>query len=557
MSWDDFYPGRPHPQSLVGLLQEGWDRGALWMPDRIRVLPAFMRSDTPEFSEPPLVESDNPHLTIVGGAGGTAARLEDLSRAASALDSAGASMRTIRSQSAQLLSEISSARTHLHWKLQHSLAKVYTFPLLAAQIDVALGDVESYGRPVAEAADECVTSAATALSNIKDLARSMRRARQAYLDAEAEVERALESANRSRAMRSEMGNIRPFDPSVPGSSANELLKTGVRVGGSKALDGLGRIAGKNFGLEDRLASTMDETVDDAAYALLALTPFTLGVQKGGAVERLAGLTSKFADKAGKVPDRHVEVSRALGPERSLPMVHDVQGAARTVERLTGPGGAEPGTVALQRNVSGDGEVSWVAMLPGTQGGLTEEHGSDWLSNGQLMAGEVSASVEVIAQAMEQAGVQPGEEIMMIGHSQGGIAATAFAALPGVQGRYDIKHVVTLGSPVANQDLNPDTEYLSVENQRDIVPAADGMRNPDEANRTTVIADSAHLAGPTGELETGAHSMTGYRNVLDQIVASDHPSATRFVNGTRNYFDPKPSAGGSAQMLFYKGTVTEK
>lgn len=557
MSWDDFYPDMPHPDSAFGWIREKVDRGALLLPDRIPVLPAFMRPDSrPKFSEPPLGSSNNPHLTIIGGTGGTAARLEDLAMAASVLDDAGADLKFIRSQCSQLASEIDSAMVSLRWRLRHSLAKVHTYPLLAAQIEVLLGEVEFRGRPTAEAADVCVSSAATVKSDTSSLARAVRSARKSYLEAEAEAERALADASLSRAIRTGIGNARPFDPFMWGSTANKLLITGAKVGGSKALDGAGRLFGKNFGLEDRLAANTDDLVDDSAYALLALTPFGAGVEKGGAVERLAAVASKLARSAGQHPHRQVQVNRARGPQGSLPVAHDVQGAARTVEALTGRGGAEPGTIALQKNTLPNGDVNWFVMLPGTQGGLTEEHGSDWTSNAQLISGEISASVQVVEQAMEQAGVQRGEQVFMIGHSQGGLAATYFAALPKTRAKYDIKHVVTLGSPVGKMELNPVVEYLNVESTRDVVPSADGIRNLDEVNRTTVVADSAHLVGPSGELEVGAHSLTGYGNVLEQTAASEHPSTKHFFKGVEDYFDGSAPEGRS-QILYFRGKVTQK
>src|SRR5690554_4566555 len=46
MSWDDFYPDMPHPNSASGCIREKIDRGALLLPDRIRVLADFMRPDS-------------------------------------------------------------------------------------------------------------------------------------------------------------------------------------------------------------------------------------------------------------------------------------------------------------------------------------------------------------------------------------------------------------------------------------------------------------------------------------------------------------------------------
>jgi pimeloyl-ACP methyl ester carboxylesterase len=58
----------------------------------------------------------------------------------------------------------------------------------------------------------------------------------------------------------------------------------------------------------------------------------------------------------------------------------------------------------------------------------------------------------VLQAMREAGIQPGEDVMLMGHSQGGITAMALAADDAVRAEFDVTTVFTGGSPAGRFDL---------------------------------------------------------------------------------------------------------
>ena len=60
----------------------------------------------------------------------------------------------------------------------------------------------------------------------------------------------------------------------------------------------------------------------------------------------------------------------------------------------------------------------------------------------------SDQLDAIKEAMNAAGIAPGEAVEFAGHSQGGIMAAQLAADPGVRARYNVVSVVTAGSPTA-------------------------------------------------------------------------------------------------------------
>lgn len=143
-------------------------------------------------------------------------------------------------------------------------------------------------------------------------------------------------------------------------------------------------------------------------------------------------------------------------------------------------GLSHATIAIQRYRHEDGTSSWLVTIPGTDGKLNSPFG--WPQNAELMSNNRTQrmqadSARMVAAAMERAGIGPDEPVALIGHSQGGIVAATLAADEGMQERYDIAHVVTAGSPVANHPIPDKTWVTSIEIDDEVVAALDGAPNP--------------------------------------------------------------------------------
>ena len=95
---------------------------------------------------------------------------------------------------------------------------------------------------------------------------------------------------------------------------------------------------------------------------------------------------------------------------------------------------------------------------------------------------------------------PHEPVLLVGHSQGGMVAAALAA---GDTPYDVRHVVTAGSPTAQVDLPPDVRVLSLENRGDVVPLTDGEANRPSVGQVTVQFDAG------GEGLPGHHDYPRY------------------------------------------------
>ena len=151
----------------------------------------------------------------------------------------------------------------------------------------------------------------------------------------------------------------------------------------------------------------------------------------------------------------------------------------------------PGAIQIQRIVENE-QDRFVVYIPGTDDlspiPQDEEHARDMEANYQLIGGMDSAYGQGIQQAMLDAGLE-GKDVMLVGHSQGGMVSALLAANPDFTRHFNVQHVVTAGSPTAQvPDLPAGTSAIHFENRGDAVPLLDGEDNPDQPNRTTVKFD---------------------------------------------------------------------
>ncbi|MCW2723093.1 MAG: hypothetical protein JWN35_14 [Frankiales bacterium] len=140
-------------------------------------------------------------------------------------------------------------------------------------------------------------------------------------------------------------------------------------------------------------------------------------------------------------------------------------------------------------------TSWVVDLPGTKDWQADRGRRRYLNDVgtslTTLAGDPSARVEGVTQALQHAGVRPGEPVMLVGHSQGGLVALRAAEQYARDGRFHVTHVVTAGAPVSRVPVPASVQLLALENRYDLVPRLDGAASPDETNRVSVIFDAQH------------------------------------------------------------------
>jgi pimeloyl-ACP methyl ester carboxylesterase len=296
---------------------------------------------------------------------------------------------------------------------------------------------------------------------------------------------------------------------------------------------------------------------------LALAQPGLGQGRPG----VAGGAGALSHVARELPvlgndDREVRVTR-LAPEDfadgSVPAWSDT-GARSVQEALArldsiypGPGGAPVGTVAVQKVVGPDGAASWTVLIPGTQSALPADHPWDGRTDLELMASQADGATAAIEQALADSGVGPDEPVTLVGHSLGGIAATALVARAGFAERYRVAGLVTAGSPTGLLATPPGVPVLHLETPEEVVSHTDGRsaaENPRTRDRVTVVRSLRDSTDPGDQAASGsvtqAHAVTAHVRTLDLAIGSGDARVTEVADriGSR-------LGGTAASTTFYR------
>jgi hypothetical protein len=423
--------------------------------------------------------SDGLHVT--GGYGGTSARLEDLHRAAAALR-----------QAADTLADADGV-------------------LMVAQRATFIGDVFGSGAAARAALEPVLrspSSPARTAESLRGLARALVEAASTYERAEGSVElavRAVVGAAASTLGKSPLALLLGI-----GVAAHGLLAVGL---GSVLVRGTGRRVDPSVLVSSGAAETLLYGVGTFLRALQPGVQGLLPAPVGPAVAPIGTL----------LPRRPLLVVPVLGSTRTLAGT-DVPASDADAMRSVSDGYSTPGAVAVTRLDHPDGTRSWLVAVPGTEEGTVGgPNPFDMQSNLELLAGHSAAASELTVAAMEQAGIAPGEPVMLAGHSQGGMTAMALAGSVAVTSRFAITHVLTAGSPVAGMSAQPGVEVLHVEHTTDVIPALDGRPNPDTRDRTTVRRDLSVSDDPAERAArlsfVDAHDVDLYVRTLDLVDAS--------------------------------------
>ncbi|HEX9089228.1 MAG TPA: hypothetical protein VF867_17190, partial [Arthrobacter sp.] len=207
---------------------------------------------------------------------------------------------------------------------------------------------------------------------------------------------------------------------------------------------------------------------------------------------------------------------------------------RTEEVDVSPAGLLLRAEAVGRN-SGDIEVletgghggrAWVVIIPGTQlDGLPQ--GTNPFDAGGIAEGLGYGSAETgaaIRRALAQAGAEAGDQVAAVGYSQGGIHAMNLGQDKAFLADYELKFVLTAGSPVGGIEPAAGTSSLHLEHEQDWVPGADGLPNPDTRDRVTVTLTSPIPAHEWLEPGLGpGHDLGRYADGARAVAASPEPS----------------------------------
>jgi len=277
-----------------------------------------------------------------------------------------------------------------------------------------------------------------------------------------------------------------------------MLETLLVAGGETAA----RMAhGESFGAAvQRVITDHPGLVDGVTGAapgtiswLISLSPatalaFALGPGLPSTVPEGAALIgSLYPDGTPKVTDLGTDdsITGRKPPRNVTDLMVDV------AQRNAGEEGEIDVRVVERRLPDGATQRAYVVDIPGTKVWRLPGRSPDVNDTGtnlRAIGNETTTYQRGLEEALARAEVKPGEPVMLVGHSQGGIVAVHAARDFTRSGRYNVTHVITAGSPVAQVDVPPSVQVLSIENKHDIVPDLDARPNPDAANRVTVLVD---------------------------------------------------------------------
>ncbi|WP_346958835.1 hypothetical protein [uncultured Arthrobacter sp.] len=177
-------------------------------------------------------------------------------------------------------------------------------------------------------------------------------------------------------------------------------------------------------------------------------------------------------------------------------------------------------------VDGGNRRAWTVILPGTQlGGLPEgTNPFDAAGIAEGLGYDSQATAGAIRQALRQAGAESGEQLAVVGYSQGGIHAMNLSRDKAFLAEFDLKFVLTAGSPVGGITPESGIGSLHLEHQNDWVPGADGLANADTKDRVTVTLTNELVMPPPQDFGLGpGHRLENYADGAEAVSASRDPS----------------------------------
>lgn len=210
-------------------------------------------------------------------------------------------------------------------------------------------------------------------------------------------------------------------------------------------------------------------------------------------------------------------------------------------------------IRVQEITGSDGVTRYIVYVPGSYGDPgnianpsdTGGNPMDWNQNGGAIAGQETDSSQAVRAAMEAAGIPHGAEVVIAGHSQGGIVASNLAANPefngGAQG-WNVTDLVTVGSPVENLAVPPGTNSINFAHQGnggffspfhpgDPVPSLDGnpgMRNPAQ-HGTSDDREEVYLPASREGDPLVNHGIGAYLDSIENASGTDRDAITSYEN----------------------------
>jgi hypothetical protein len=273
-----------------------------------------------------------------------------------------------------------------------------------------------------------------------------------------------------------------------------------------------------------LVRVIVSTADDVAMGAAGVAPamaYVLG-EEGAGVVGLSSMAGALLLLAG----RNAYTLTPLTVTRSAPStVNAPVSLAEAAARIPRSGAGNP-QVTVERYAERNGKSSYAVYIAGTSDFSTGGNEPfDMASNLAGIAGSDTAAQQATVEAMDDAGVRPGDQVSFFGHSQGGLVAARIAASE----VYDTEALVTFGSPTGQISIPDQVAHVAVEHAEDVTPALGGAPIGGEEGRDRVVVTRGlfEKSGPPDGASLGsAHHMIHYAETAELIDGSTDPRLNR-------------------------------
>ena len=215
----------------------------------------------------------------------------------------------------------------------------------------------------------------------------------------------------------------------------------------------------------------------------------------------AALVALLGSKAGILKETDVAVTKT-GTTAVLPPASLRERAGR----IPAPGTQSGDQIRIEK-FSHPGEPDrFEVYIGGTVdfGVPPEGEPFDMTSNLQGIGGLPAGSLVAVQQAMAEAGITADSPVVLNGYSQGGLVGSLLAA----SGDYNVRQLVTFGSPSGLVEIPPGIPVLTVRHSDDIVPATGGY----DINPHALVIEREVFAGldVPKDFAVPAHQLPEYR-----------------------------------------------
>ncbi len=201
-------------------------------------------------------------------------------------------------------------------------------------------------------------------------------------------------------------------------------------------------------------------------------------QLPGPMRQLLGETGLGAVDPRDTASWLLGVGGALGLLRETPVavaarrgetVAPAVSVQERVERIPYAGDGEQ--IRIERFEDASGETRFEVYIgPTLSAGLrTGDEPFDPASILGLIAGDHAGSLRAVEAALREAGARPGDAVVAVGYSQGGMVAASLAE----QSEFDVQGVITVGAPTANIAVPETTTVIALAHDDDALAHAGG------------------------------------------------------------------------------------